>query len=102
MYNIVAKYCKRNSRSYLPKDDRPKTISNQQLQTLVNKTNVHEHRLARRFGTSPSVISRHLKKRASIRIDKRRSAPKYKNEDQQQQAKSSCTKTFSRLSADLG
>ena len=51
IYNIVAKYRKRNSTSYLPKGDRPKTISDQQLQTLVklvnNKAGVSQCRLGR-------------------------------------------------------
>ena len=79
-----------------------KRIPDQQLQALDNKAVVNQRRLARRFGVSQSTIRRNLKKRISVRIHKRRSAPKYKNEDQQQQAKSNCTKTFSRLSIDLG
>ena len=64
----------------MPKGGRPKQISDQQFQTLVNsidnKAGMSQCRLARRFGLSQSTISRHLKKRTLIRIHKRRSAPK--------------------------
>ena len=72
IYNIVAKYRKRNSTSYLPKCDRPKKVSDQQLQTLVNlvdnKASVSQRRLDRLFGVSQSTISRNLKKRTSVKI----------------------------------
>ena len=86
IYNIVAKYRKHNLTSYLPKSDRRKNISDQQLQTLVklvnNKVGVSQRHLARLFGVSQSTVSRHLNKRTSVRIYKRKSAPKYNNEDQ--------------------
>ena len=41
-----------------------------------------------------SAISRNLKKRTSVRVYKRKSAPKYISEDQQKRAKSNCTKKF--------
>ena len=65
-------------------------IFDQQLQTLNNKADVSK----RRFGLSQARISRHLKKQTSVRIQKRRSAPKYKNEDQQQRAKFNCLKVY--------
>ena len=52
IYNIVAKYRKRNSTNYLSKDKRRKTISDQQLQTLNNKADVNERRRAHRFSLS--------------------------------------------------
>ena len=77
------------------KSARPKkNISDWKLQTLDNKANVSQRHLARRFGLSQSTISRHLKKRTSVGIHKRRSAPKCKNEDQQQRAKSNCLKLY--------
>ena len=52
--NIVAKYRKHNSTSYLTKGPRPKNVSGQQLQTLVklvnNRMSVSQSRLGRRFG----------------------------------------------------
>ena len=63
IHNIVAKYRKRNSTSYLLKDDRPKKIFDQQLRTLDNEVGVSQCRLARRFGLSQSTLSHHLKKR---------------------------------------
>ena len=81
-----------------------KKVSTQQLQTqdnlVYNKAGVSQHRLGRRFGVSQSTTSRHLKKQTSVRIHKRRSAPKYKNEDQQQRAKSNCLKLYKKLSPD--
>ena len=78
-------YCKHNSTSYLSRSGRSdeKKKFNQQFQTLDNKTSVSRRRLAHRFGFSQLTISRHWKKRTSIRIYKRRSSPKYKNEDPQ-------------------
>ena len=61
---------------------------------------VSQRRLGRRFGVSESTISHHLKKQTSVRICKRRSAPKYTNEDQQQRAKSNCPKLYKKLSPD--
>ena len=47
------------------------------------------------------INQRYLKSRPSVRIRKRRSARRYKNEDQQPWAKFSYTETLSRLSTDL-
>ena len=57
-----------------------------------------QRHLGHRFGVSLSTVSRHLKKRTSVRIYKRKSAPKYKNDDQQQRAKSNCLKLYKKLS----
>ena len=49
IYNIITRYCKHNSTNYLPKTDRSKKISDQELKTLVrlvdNKMGVSQHRL---------------------------------------------------------
>ena len=80
-----------------------KQISDQELDRLLdNKAGESQCHFGRRFTISQSTINRNLKNRTSIRIDKRRSPPKYNNENQQQRAKSNCTKTFSRLPTDLG
>ena len=108
IYNIVAKYRKRNSTSYLPRGDRLKKISDQQLQTLINlvdkKADMSQCRLGRRFDISQSTITRNLKKGTLVRIYKRRSAPKYKNEDPTTTSKIQLSKivqkTYSRLSTD--
>lgn len=88
----------------MPKSGRPKKISNQQLKNLVqkveNKVGVSQRRLGRQFGVNQSTISRNLKKRASVRIYTRRSAPKYNNEDRQQRAKSNCLKLYKKISSD--
>ena len=59
---------------------------------------VSQHRLGRRYGVNQSAISRNLKKLTSIRVYKRRSAPKYISEDQQKQAKSDCLKLYKKIS----
>ena len=88
----------------MPKSARPKKFSEQQLRTLAklvsNKVGLSQRRLGRRFGVIQSTISRHLKKQTSVRIYERRSAPKYKNEDQQQRAKFNCIKLYKKLSPD--
>ena len=65
---------------------------------MNNKVGVSQRRLGRRFGVSQSTVSRHLKKQTSVRIHKGKLAPKYKNEDQQQRAKSNCLKLYKKLS----
>ena len=76
IYNIVAKYRKRNSTSDLLKGIRRKQTSNQQLQALANlvdnKAGVSQPRLPLQFALNQSTISRHLKKQTSVRIHKRR------------------------------
>ena len=67
---------------------------------MDNKAGVSQRRLDRQFGASQSTISRNLKKRISVRIYKRKSAPKYINEDQQRRAKSNCLKLYKKLSPD--
>ena len=57
-----------------------------------------QYRLGRRFGVNQSTISRNLKKRTSVRVYKRRSAPKYISEDQQKRAKSNCLKLYKKIS----
>ena len=106
IYNIITRYRKHNSTNCLPKTGRPKKISDQEPKTLVrlvdNKVGVSQHPLGRRFGLNQSTIIRNLKKRTSVRIYKRRSAPKYISEDQQKRAKSNCTKNFFQLSTHFG
>ena len=102
IYNTITRYRKHNSTNYLPKTGRPKKISHQELKTLVrlidNKVGVSQHRLGRRFGVNRSTISRNLKKRTSVRVYKRRSAPKYISENQQKRAKSNCLKLYKKIS----
>ena len=57
-----------------------------------------QHRLSRRFGVNQSAISRNLKKRTSVRVYKRISAPKYISEAQQKRAKSNCLKLYKKIS----
>jgi transposase len=87
IYNIISKYLKYNTTEFRPKNGRPRKISNQQLQSLVksvqDRVGVSQRRLARRFNVSQSTISRNLKTRTSVRIYKRRSAPKYTSTDQE-------------------
>ena len=63
-----------------------------------NKVGVSQHRLGRRFGVNQSAISRNLKKRTSVRVYKRRSAPKYISDDQQKRAKFNCLKLYKKIS----
>ena len=90
IYDIIKKYSTYHRTNFLPKSDRPSKTSDQQLKTLMktveNKTRVSQRRLARRFAVNHSTISRVLKARTSVKILKRKTAPKYSNEDQQRRA----------------
>ena len=86
----------------MPKSGRPKKISDQQLKKLVhsveNQVGVNQRRLGRQFGIRHSTISRNLKKRTSVKVYKRRPAPKYVNKDQQRRARSNCLKLYKKIS----
>ncbi|CAF3287509.1 unnamed protein product [Rotaria socialis] len=75
------RYRKHNSTNYLPKTGRPKKISDQELKTLVrlvdNMVGVSQRRLGRRFELNQLIVSPNLRKRTSVPVYKRRSAPKY-------------------------
>lgn len=102
IYNIISKYLKYNAIQFRPKSGRPRKISNQQLQSLVksveNRVGVSQRRLARRFNVTQSTISRNLKTRTSVRVYKRRSAPKYTSTDQENRARMNSLKLYKRLS----
>lgn len=102
IHNIISKYHKYNTTKFRPKCGRRPKISDQQLRSLVksveNRFGVSQRRLARRFKVSQSTISRTLKTRMSVRVYKRRSAPKYASTDQQHRAKMNCLKLYKRIS----
>ncbi|CAM2724067.1 unnamed protein product [Rotaria socialis] len=81
IYNVIKRYRKHNSTNYLPKTGRPKKISDQELKTLVrlvdNMVGVSQRRLGRRFELNQLIVSPNLRKRTSVPVYKRRSAPKY-------------------------
>ena len=85
--NIISKYLTYNTTEIRPKSGRPRKISDQKLRSLVkcveDRVGVSQRRLGRRFNVSQSTISRNLKARTSVRVYKRRSAPKYTSTDQQ-------------------
>lgn len=105
IYRILAKYAKHGQTSFLSKSGRPTKISNKQLKSLVklvdNKTGVSQRQLGRRFSVAQSTISRNLKKRTDVRILRRKSAPKYTNEDQQRRAQLHSLKLYRLLKPDV-
>ena len=68
------------------------------VRLVDNKMGVSQYRLGCQFGVNQSTINRNLKKRTSVRVYKRRSAPKYISEGQQKRAKSNCLKLYKKIS----
>jgi transposase len=98
VYNIIKKYTTHLTTQFLPKSGRPSKISDKQLKALVkavdNKTGVSLRRLGRRFGVHYSTISRVLRSRTSVRVLKRKSAPRYSNADQENRARTNSLKVY--------
>ena len=90
VYRILKKYSEHGTTDFFPKSGRKPKISDQQLKVLVksvdNKTGISQRKLARKFGVSQSTVSRTLKNRTQVKILKRKTAPKYSNEDQERRA----------------
>ena len=88
IYNVLKRYDERKIINFLPKSGRPSRLSNKDIQAPVkrvnNKTGISQRRLARRFGVHQSTISRTLKNKTTVKIYTRKSAPKYRNENQKQ------------------
>ena len=80
----------RRTTKFLPKSGRPSRLSNKDVQALVksvnNKTGISQRRIARRFEVHQLTISRTLKNKTTVKIYTRKSAPKYRNENQTKRA----------------
>ena len=70
---------------------------------MNNQSSISERKIGRRFHVHHSTVSRNFLKRTSIRIRKRRTAPKKDSEDQEKRAQTNCGKLYrkSLLGCDL-
>ncbi|CAF5144496.1 unnamed protein product, partial [Rotaria sp. Silwood1] len=84
-----------------PRSGRPLKLSDKKLKQIVksvnNRTGVSQRELAKDSHVHHSTISRNLRKRTSIRIRKRRTAPKMDSQDQEKRAKTNCGKLYRKL-----
>lgn len=98
IYNIIEKYRTHLTTDFLPKSGRASKISNKQLKTLVeaveNKTGISQRRLGRRFSVHQSTICRVLKNRTGVKVLKRKTAPRYSNDDQERRAELNSLKVY--------
>ena len=96
IYDVLKCYDERKTTNFLPKSGRPLRLSNKDVQALVksvnNKTGIKKRRRARRFGVYQSTISRTLTHKTTVKIYTRKSAPKYRNENQKKRAQLNCWK----------
>ena len=67
---------------------------------MNNRSGISQRKIGRRFHVHHSTISRNFRKRTSIRIRKRRMAPKMDSENQEKLAKTNCGKLYHKLLPD--
>lgn len=105
LYRILKKHADHGTTTFLPKSGRPAKISTQQIKKLVkkvnNKTGVSQRKLARQYGVSQSTISRVLERKTTIKILKRKTAPKYCGEGQERRAQVNSLKIHRLLKPDV-
>jgi transposase len=105
IYDILKKYKEHGTTNFLPKSGRPSKMSDKKVNELIkkvnNKTGVSQRRLGRRFRVHQSTISRIINNRTTIKIYKRKSAPKYTDHDQERRAKLNCLKLYKILKPDV-
>ncbi|CAF2108275.1 unnamed protein product, partial [Rotaria magnacalcarata] len=98
VYYILNKFLKYGIVNDRPRSCRPVKLSDKVLNNVVksvnNRTGVSQRKIARRFNVHQSTISRNLRRRTSICIRKRRSAPKMNSKDQEKRAKKNCGKLY--------
>lgn len=91
IYFILKKYLKYDTMKDRTRSGRPVKLSDKDLKVIVksvnNRCGLSQRKIARRFRVHQSTISRNLRRRTSVRIMKRRVAPKMDNEDQEKRAK---------------
>ena len=85
---------------------RPLKLSDKKLNDIVksvnNRSDISQLKIGRRFHVYHSTFSRNFRKRTSIRIRKRRTAPKMDSEDQEKRVKTNCGKLYCKLLPDCG
>jgi len=79
VYYILKKSLKYGIKNDQPRKGRPVKLSNKTLEVIVksvnNRCGISQRKIARRFKVHQSTVSRNLRKRTSILIRKRRTAP---------------------------
>ncbi|CAF4057001.1 unnamed protein product [Rotaria magnacalcarata] len=80
IYYISNKYLRYGIARDQPRSGRPLKLSNKKLNDIVksvnNRSGISQRKIGRRFHVHHSTISRNLRRRTSIRIRKRQTAPK--------------------------
>ncbi|CAF4685028.1 unnamed protein product, partial [Rotaria socialis] len=98
IYYILNKYLRYGIARDQPRSGRPLKLSNKKLNDIVksvnNRSGISQRKIGRRFHVHHSTISRNLRRRTSIRIRKRQTAPKMDSEDQEKRAKTNCGKLY--------
>ncbi|CAF3754543.1 unnamed protein product [Rotaria sordida] len=101
IYYILNKYLKYGITKDRPRSGRRLKLSDKKLKDIVksvnNRTGVSQRKIAKDSHVHHSTISRNLRRRTSIRIRKRRMAPKMNSEDQEKRAKRNCGKLYRKL-----
>jgi len=101
IYYILNKYLKYGITKDRPRSGHPLKLSDKKLKQIVksvnNRTGVSQRELAKDSHVHHSTISRNLRKKTSIRIRKRRTAPKMDSQDQDKRAKKNCGKLYRKL-----
>jgi len=101
IYYILNKYLKYGITKDRPRSGRPLKLSDEKIKDIVklvnNRTGVSQRKIARDSHVHHTTISRNLRRRTSIRIRKRRMAPKMDSEDQEKRAKRNCGKLYRKL-----
>ena len=101
VYYILNKYLRYGITKDQPRSGRSLKLSNEKLNDIVksvnNRSGISQRQIGRRFHVHHSTISRNLRRRTSICIRKRRTAPKMDSEDQEKRAKTNCGKLSGKL-----
>lgn len=101
IYYILNKFLKYGTTKDQPRSGRPVKLSDKMMNGIIksvnNRCGVSQRKIARRFHVHQSTVSRNLQRRTSIRIRKRRTAPKMDSEDQEKRAKKNCGKLYREL-----
>ncbi|CAF2036103.1 unnamed protein product [Rotaria magnacalcarata] len=101
IYYILNKYLRYGIARDQSRSGRPLKLSNKKLNDIVksvnNRSGISQRKIGRRFHVHHSTISRNLRRKTSIRIRKRQTAPKMDSEDQEKRAKTNCGKLYCKL-----
>lgn len=101
IHYILKKYLRYGTTKDRSRSGRPVKLSDKNLSDLVesvnNRCGLSQRKMGRKFRVHHTTISRNLRKRTSIVIRRRRTAPKMNNEQQEIRAKKNCGKLYRKL-----